>query len=459
MSQKLRIYSLLPLFALTACGSDDPSSLAPETYTFDSRFQDAEDGGPVSSVSYTGQTLRQVLIEDMKAYIGGLDESIEGDAGFDATTVEEAILSYYLFDSDTNGTNELLLQTDPSREESTYDDIASGKNLAEKIAGQDSGGAKDHKDWSTEFKGWSDESVQAAGGDISNPDGLVRAFIATVGANAIAQSNGDAERANLKVFQTASGQDLQQLIQKFLLGAVTFSQGADDYLDEGLSADNSAAEEGKTYTALEHAWDEGFGYFGAARDYLLQSDANIADGIQSDADGNGTISLTREYNFGASVNAAKRDNGSTTGTDFTADAMTAFLEGRHLISTEGDSALIEAEAEKATLAWENAIAATVVHYINDTTADQEALGTDAYSFDDHAKHWSELKGFALGLQFNPRSPLSDADFETFHSLIGDAPVLADASEEEQKEYLKALGEARDLIAAAYDFESDDAEGW
>lgn len=456
MSRKLRIYSLLPLLALTACGSDDPDLVAPDTYDFDSRFLEGED---TSSVSYTGQTLRHVLIDDMKTYIGGLDARIEEEASFDATTVEDALLSYYLFDSDTNGTNEILLSTDPSREELTYDEISSGKNLAEKIAGQDSGGAKDHKDWSTEFKGWSDTSVEAAGGDISNPDGLVRAFMATVGANAVAQSNQDESRANLKVYQTASGQDLQQLIQKFLLGAVTFSQGADDYLDEGLAADNSAAEEGKGYTALEHAWDEGFGYFGAARDYLQQSDADIADGKQSDADGNGKISLISEYNFGASVNAAKRDNGSTTGTDFTADAMKAFLQGRHLISTEADPALIEAEAEKATLAWEKAIAATVVHYINDTTADQEALGTDAYSFDDHAKHWSELKGFALGLQFNPRSPLSDADFEKFHSLIGDAPVLADASEEAQKEYLVALGEARDLIAAAYDFASEDAEGW
>ena len=73
-------------------------------------------------------------------------------------------------------------------------------------------------------------------------------------------------------------------------GAVGFSQGADDYLDDdtegkGLLADHTAADEGKPYTALEHAWDEGFGYFGGARNYLLYTDEEIAgEGGRDDAD-------------------------------------------------------------------------------------------------------------------------------------------------------------------------------
>ena len=54
--------------------------------------------------------------------------------------------------------------------------------------------------------------------------------------------------------------------KKFLLGAVAFSQGADDYLDDdvagkGLLVFGYIPAEGKKYSALEHAWDEGFGYF------------------------------------------------------------------------------------------------------------------------------------------------------------------------------------------------------
>ena len=34
-----------------------------------------------------------------------------------------------------------------------------------------------------------------------------------------------------------------------------------------------------------------------------------------------------------------------------------------------------------------------------------------------------MKGFAIGLQFNPRSPLTDAQFEQIHTLMGTEPVL------------------------------------
>ena len=94
-------------------------------------------------------------------------------------------------------------------------------------------------------------------------------------------------------------------------------------------------------------------------------------------------------------------------------------------------------------AWEKAIASTAVHYINDCLQDLNASSLDAANL---AKHWSELKGFALGFQFNPRSPMSDADFVTFHNLIGDAPSL-DAG------YPADLVEARELLENAYSFDS------
>ena len=71
----------------------------------------------------------------------------------------------------------------------------------------------------------------------------------------------------------------------------------------------------------------------------------------------------------------------------------------------------------------------MVHYINDTLQDMADFDTADYSFSSHAKHWSELKGFALGFQFNPRSPMSAEDFDVLHALIGMSPVLEDAGEE------------------------------
>ena len=62
----------------------------------------------------------------------------------------------------------------------------------------------------------------------------------------------------------AHGRNYRQLIQKFLLGAVTLSQTANDYLQTDFA--NTLGQEGtKKYGAGEHDWDEAFGYYGASR--------------------------------------------------------------------------------------------------------------------------------------------------------------------------------------------------
>jgi hypothetical protein len=102
-------------------------------------------------------------------------------------------------------------------------------------------------------------------------------------------------------------------------------------------------------------------------------------------------------------------------------------------------------------AWEKGVAATVVHYINDTLQDMGKMDTADYSFGTHAKHWSEMKGFALGLQFNRFSPLSDADFGKLHEHMGNAPVLTGASD--LAAYKQALLDARDLLQTSYGFDA------
>jgi hypothetical protein len=286
------------------------------------------------------------------------------------------------------------------------------------------------------------------------------------------------------VYVTPRGHDLKQRIQKFLLMAVTFSQGTDDYLDDdvadkGLLSTN-AREDGKSFSTLGHAWDEAFGYFGAARDYLDYSDDEVAaaDGRSDwqgmhDSDDDGAIDLRSKLNFGASVNCAKRDRGASAdaATDFSGDAMTAFLAGRTAILAAGDELTPEqldglrGHRDQAVQAWERAIAATVVHYINEVIVDTTAIGSADYLFTDHAKHWSEMKGFALGFQFNPRSPLDAATFAQLHQLMGDQPVLADAMQSERDAYLDDLRAARALLQQAYGFadanmgDSNGAGGW
>lgn len=460
--------------SLSACADGDTDTETdteagvevPATYDFDSRFEDA------SSVSYSGQVARHVLINDLKAHIGTLtadidDLTIEPAAG----DIEAELTAGYLeFNSDDSPGAAILTQTDPEALQSTYDEISTGKDLLAKLAGNDATGQ--HMDWTAGMAGWGDGTL--------SPEVLVRDWFAKLDALAVDRAAGTVPtdpdgQAIAEVFVTAEGQDLQQLIQKFLLGAIAFSQGADDYLDDdtegkGLLSDHTAAEEGKPYTALEHAWDEGFGYFGAARDYGDYSDAQVSDGEVIDSDGDGRTDLTAEYNFGHSQNASKRDKGSAEGfeTDFSAQAFEAFRTGRAIIA-DADGALtddqldaLKAQRDLALDAWEKAIAATVVHYINDVLIDMGTIGTDDYDFMAHAKHWSELKGFALSLQFNRRSPILD-DFEALHAALGDAPALP--GDDGLEDYADDLRQARTLLGDAYGFaaenlgDDDGAGGW
>ena len=63
------------------------------------------------------------------------------------------------------------------------------------------------------------------------------------------------------------------------MGAVNFSQGTNDYFMTNFIGTNSeginyiAAQDGtKSYTYAEHKFDEGFGYYGAARDGMDYTD-------------------------------------------------------------------------------------------------------------------------------------------------------------------------------------------
>ena len=187
------------------------------------------------------------------------------------------------------------------------------------------------------------------------------------------------------------------------------------------------------------------------------TDDAIADLGYSDLDGNGSIDLLSEYTFGHAINAAKRDRGSVEATDWTAQAWSGFLEGRQILATSNgpltgeEMAALQLRRDAVAEAWEAAIGATVIHYINEVIVDSEALGTADYSFEDHAKHWSELKGFALSLQFNPRSKLAVDRFAQLHDLIGMGPELdVDAIDA----YVADLITARTMLGDRLDLDPD-----
>lgn len=436
------------------------AGMAPPVYAFESQFEAGE-----SSVSYSGQIFRHVLIDDLNTFVSGLADAIDsGTAGLDSAVGIRASLDFYVRFDDAGLAESIRLTTTPAALQTTYEDLSSAKDLVGKLAGQD---GRDHRDFSTEFAGWDSALGESTP---TSPIEYLDALLDEIARLGELRANGESPTGPggevLPPYLTADGLDLQQLLQKFLLSAVAFSQGADDYLDEGFESPNTQRE-GSTYSELEHAWDEGFGYYGAAQDFMLYTNDEIAskggrDDWQGahDSDGDGAIDLRSERFFGAAVNAAKRDRGSTTATTIGRTAFLAFYEGRGIIASgdtsPGAVARLGMVRDTAVRAWEEAIVATAIHYINDTVADMEAIGTDEYSFEDHAKHWAELKGFIFAPQFNPRSPLSVEDFAMVHTLIQDRPVLeaADAAGA-----IADFTTARSLLADAYGFDSADVENW
>jgi hypothetical protein len=439
-------------------------------YDFESKAMPGE-----SAVSYSGQVARQLLINDLFKLIGAeLSDATTFDTNstfINREAVINALNSYFdVADYDVASQRTLLTTTTPSSQTMLTEISSSSKDLVGKIAGNDATGQ--HKDWNSEFAGWGAKGS-------TTPEGLVRTFFGMLADNAQTQLDGTVRQDPFgnditNISLTSDGRDLKQLIQKFLSMSVSFSQGVDDYLDndidgKGLLSDHTDTE--KAYTSLEHQFDEGFGYFGAARNYLDYSDEEVATKggrddwqLYHDTNGDGSIDFNSEYNFGHSTNASKRDRGATVANDFSKQAMDAFLQGRKLLNdtagvalTDGQKTELYGYRDTAVLTWEKAIAATVVHYINDVDADLGSIGTDDFSYADTAKHWSEMKGFALGLQFNKATPLSDTDFITVHTMIGDMPVLT--GEVEVSAYRADLLIARDLLQAAYAFDAENAANW
>ena len=445
------------LFVL-ACVGETPID---DSATLDDTGIAQVEGYGFDNASYSGQVLRQLLIDDTKLYLDGLTERIDNGEIYPAQGDIEADLAFYFeFDSSTSGSLTHGRSTDPATLQTTYDDISGDKDLVGKLAGNDATGQ--HEDWSTAFVGWDADGV-------TTPESLVRLWFTEIDALAADRTAGaipldpDGEPI-ASVFVSPEGRDYRQLLDKFLRGGIAYSQGTDDYLDDdvegkGLLADHTTYEDGTDYSALEHAWDEGFGYFGAARTYGDWSDEEIKSPGYKDVDGDGFIDLTAEYNWGYSVNAAKRDLGSVSGTDYSAQAFESFVAGRALLSESSGRQLTADELEElrghrdeAIDAWERSVSSTVVHYVNEVIVDTESIGSDDYSFEDHAKHWSEMKGFALSLQFNPRSQITDPDIAALHELVGIAPVLSDSPVEVREAYVADLLEARGLIADAYGFD-------
>ena len=251
-------------------------------------------------------------------------------------------------------------------------------------------------------------------------------------------------------YTTADSIDLKQMIEKTLMGAVFFSQAANNYLQLVSNDDNSTVTEGEG-TTMEHHWDEAFGYFGAARDYNNYTDAEIKSPGQKDANGDATINSQSEKCFYYGQTAAKRDIdtqgfSASSKTDFTKALFDAWLAGRAAISNKNYENRDKAKAD-ILLNWEKIIAATVIHYLNDVKSDI-ATGASASTLN---THWAEMKGYFNSLQYYSGNRMA---FQFIHvnARLGNKPS-------DVVNNLSNLDNAASTIKQTYGFTQEQVDSW
>lgn len=389
----------------------------PAEFVFESRF---EEHAGESSVSYSGQVVRNLLVNDIKTQIGT-------DAGSgDATT-----LLSMMANDDPN--RMILTSTTPSSMQTKYHDISSSH-------------LNDRLDAVSDY---------ILPGYEMNAGDAISAWVTD------AVTNGKTN---------ADGIRLDQMVQKTLWGAVAYWQGTSKYMSKIPNDDNTMSDDGDPYTAMEHHWDESFGYFGAARDYNTgYSDDNARKTTQNDSNGDGSIDFKTEFNSGWGITAAKRDlvDGVSVDYDFTGTIMNAYLEGRTLIYNQAPLDEILVQRDIILNTWEKVVAAVTIHYVNDVAADMAAL----YPADSNAgplsdlsadlnNHWGEMRGYANGLLYNDFKVISDSDLNTILTTMGTSPVYPEDGETVFYNYHEMLvTTVKSLLQNAYGFSDEHMANW
>lgn len=138
-----------------------------------------------------------------------------------------------------------------------------------------------------------------------------------------------------------NGFEYGQLIEKGLMAAVFMNQMTVNYLGTLADDDNTTPLPGKTYTEMQHHWDEAFGYFSSEIDYPT----------------NGADRFWGKYAQGS------REALLGTGTNI----MNAFLKGRAAIDNN-DYATRDAQIAIIRDQMEKVCAGTAIHYLNEAKA-------------------------------------------------------------------------------------------
>ncbi|MCG9790944.1 DUF4856 domain-containing protein [Flavobacterium algicola] len=221
--------------SLTSCSSDNDDNTTNYTVPTEYSFE----RNSTTSVDYSGQTSRLLMLEEMGAYISA--------AAKNKTVADVTVLSNMY-----SNTNNAFSNTDLN---------TSGKQLKDKTAAS--------KDYFSTFLGGGSTTEKLA----------VQLFFETQLANAFKASALPQVQASAGVsgayldgtssrLFAANGLEPQQILLKGMMGASFMDQVVNNYLstaklDDAMNKDNNTnkvLETGSNYTTMEHNWDEAYGY-------------------------------------------------------------------------------------------------------------------------------------------------------------------------------------------------------
>ena len=365
-------------------------------------------GDKETSVAYTGQVARHVLHDSLKNLAG------QGD-GHSNDALKSMMMMYY---AQKTKKREILAPKSKGAfviKQENVDQISKKKNLSGKT-----------------YKG----AISGMPGNMTGVE-LVEFWI------------GKAASAN-KGVDKVNGYNYPQLISKFIMGAVSYNQAVDNYLDEKLETNNKPNnkpyKKGAYYTGKEHSWDEAFGYFGAPAHTLTLTPDDVyniakrkpAGMSAADWDGDGVVDLKSEMAFGPAYYAAAFDRGGKT--NYLHTITKAFVDGRTTIVAADGKKLTDAQRNKLKVAasiigknWEQVLAEATFKYAGSVHKDMdkiktiiEAKGNVSKALNAYIKHWGELKGFSLALQTGKNNLGGTAS--SLNRLIGFGPVMPDGSQ-------------------------------
>ncbi|SNS52675.1 protein of unknown function [Ekhidna lutea] len=349
--------ALFSITILTSCGDDDPGIVInePATYVFERNGE--------STVSFSGQTTRTLMAEEILS------------AFKDPTKSQQTI-------------DAMFAHTEGSADFTNADLNVSDKSVRSKTAASSdlfSSNTALSAEIKSDFDSWIAEQV-----DTVFPNWELEASVGVAGQ--IQEAGGGSIR-----YVNGKGLELNQAFNKGLIGALFVDQIVNNYVSTSvLDAGNNVPEnnagvlsEGKSYTNMEHKWDEAYGY----------AYAKAAD----ETDPNATLGENDSFLY----KYIGRVEGDEDFTGIADEIYNAFKLGRAAI-VAGDYEVRDVQAEIIREKISTVIAVRAVYYLQQGKAGLEQETVD-YASVFHSL--SEGLGFVYGLQFT-RQPNSESPYFT-----------------------------------------------